>query len=231
MLPLLVTLGFWQLDRAEEKEHILSDLEKTKRLPETPWKANALESGRLVKASGFFETEKYWLLDNKIHRGKVGFEVIMPFRTEGKMALVNRGWIEGDPSRRSLPEIDTPVGRVDIVGRSHIALDNALIDFQSSGDWPKLITSIHLEKMYASLNQEGQGQSADNIIRLQQDSQAALISDWPAVNVLPQQHVAYAVQWFAMAFALLAMYVIYSSSILMVAGLKKDKDSDNNKTE
>lgn len=231
MLPLLVSLGFWQLDRAEEKENILSALEETKRLPETQWKANTLESGRLVKASGYFETQKYWLLDNKIHRGKVGFEVIMPFHIEGKMALVNRGWVEGDPSRRSLPTIDTPSGEVDIVGRSHITIDNALIDFQSSGDWPKLISSIHLEKMYESLNLEGQGQSADNIIRLQQDSQAALITDWPAVNVLPQKHVAYAVQWFAMAFALLAMYVIYSSNILMVAGLKEDKDSDNNKAE
>nr|WP_243749403.1 SURF1 family protein [Pseudoteredinibacter isoporae] len=231
MLPLLISLGFWQLDRATEKEQILTTLEEVKRLPGTRWEANGLESGRLVQATGYFDTDKYWLLDNRIHRGKVGFEVIMPFYTEGNIALVNRGWIEGDLSRRSLPELTTPSGELSIVGRVHIAMENALVDFQSSDGWPKLISSVHLEAMYNNLEQNRAITATDNIIRLQQDSQAALVSDWPAVNVLPQKHIAYAVQWFAMAFALFAMYIIYSSNILVVAGFNNDKSSNKKEAE
>lgn len=231
LLPLLVSLGFWQLDRAKEKTQILSALEEVKRLPGIQWNANTLESGRLVEATGHFETQKYWLLDNRIHRGKVGFEIIMPFYTDGAVALVNRGWVEGDLSRRSLPDVITPTGELTIIGRVHVAMENALVAFQSSESWPKLISRVHLEAMYNSLDQNNAVNVADNIIRLQQDSQAALITDWPAVNVLPQKHTAYAVQWFAMAFALLTMYIIYSSNILTLAGFNKDKHSNKEEAE
>lgn len=222
LFPILISLGFWQLNRAEEKTEILRELQEIKQLPAANWENKGLQSGRLIKVNGQFNSKQYWLLDNKIYRGKVGFEVIMPFYTKGKVALVNRGWVQGDLARRELPKFETPVQEVTITGRVHKNSKNVLIDYQSSSTWPKVISRVSIEEMMKDLA----GAELDHIIRLQSDSPAALPSDWPAVNVLPQKHTAYAVQWFAMALALLLMYLIYSTNILRVVGFSKASDSD-----
>jgi len=37
-----------------------------------------------------------------------------------------------------------------------------------------------------------------------------LTVDWPVVNIAPEKNIAYAIQWFAMAVALLACYIALS---------------------
>ena len=43
--------------------------------------------------------------------------------------------------------------------------------------------------------------------RLRTGSDAALTLDWPALPMTSSKHTAYAVQWFALALALLALFV------------------------
>ncbi len=146
----------------------------------------------------------------------------MPFIIDGKVALVNRGWVQGDLARRKLPTVETPNYEVTITGRIHQNSDNVLVDYQSTAAWPKIISRVDIEKMSVNI----EGLEVDHTVRLQSDSPAALPSDWSAINVSPQKHMAYAVQWFAMAAALLLMYLIYSSNILRVIGLSEATNSD-----
>jgi cytochrome oxidase assembly protein ShyY1 len=53
-------------------------------------------------------------------------------------------------------------------------------------------------------------------VRSNSGEPGALDADWKIVNVSPQKHQAYAVQWFAMAFALLVFYTLRSSNVWQV---------------
>jgi surfeit locus 1 family protein len=45
------------------------------------------------------------------------------------------------------------------------------------------------------------------VVRLRPGSATAFNSYWQDINIQPEKHTAYAVQWFAMALALLMLYL------------------------
>ena len=87
--PLLLFLGFWQVDRAQQKQTILDNWHKQQEL--APLNLNSMSwpidshsiVKRKIKAKGHFQTKKYWLLEAKIYRGKVGYQIVMPFILDG----------------------------------------------------------------------------------------------------------------------------------------------------
>ncbi len=84
-LPVLTYLGFWQLDRAEQKEKLLAFYEQQSELAHTSLAeldANAKTKYRNVTIVGNYDIDHYWLLDNQQRQGKPGYEVIMPFRVD-----------------------------------------------------------------------------------------------------------------------------------------------------
>lgn len=216
-LPILISLGFWQIERADEKHSIISEISKVKRAPALPWHATNLLPYQLVTVEGSFDENRYWLLDNQVRRGKVGFDVIMPFVSKGTMILVNRGWVEGDLSRRTLPSFETPLGTLKITARTYkpfVKLE--AYDKGKKVDWPRIIGNLNIAGMAADIKIN----HSEYILRLQQDSSGALHTGWPEINVSAAKHKGYAVQWFAMAFALLLMYVLSSSNILSLLSKK-----------
>lgn len=208
-LPLLIILGFWQLDRAEEKRAmqaqmdanrsaVAETLEQLQRQPDPSWRPLYLQ--------GRFDPERIWLLDNRIRGGKAGVEVLQVFddHASGDSLIVNRGWIPW-PDRRQRPTVATPDQDVQLDAE---ALPSAELGFtlgQSGGtsDWPKLISRVDLESMAAGVERPLLGWTA----RLKTGSQAAFKLDWPALPMTASKHTAYAVQWFALAIALLALFI------------------------
>ncbi len=69
-----------------------------------------------ARVKGQFEAQYQILLDNRVHEGRVGYDVLTPFRIQnGHMRiLVNRGWVPMGPSRSQLPVLETP-GQVQII--------------------------------------------------------------------------------------------------------------------
>lgn len=222
-LPILISLGFWQIERANEKHSIINEITRTKRAPALPWHATDLLPYQLVVAEGKFDENRYWLLDNQVRRGKVGFDVIMPFVSKGAEILVNRGWVEGDISRRTLPKVTTPSDTIKITARTYKPF--VTLEAHNGGKelgWPRIIGNLNIAEMAAGLKVE----HSEYILRLQQDSPGALHTGWPEINVSEAKHKGYAVQWFAMAFALLLMYVLSSSNILSL--LSKNANNKRN---
>src|SRR5690606_37689170 len=81
-----------------------------------------------VLMQGSYDNQRYFLLDNRIHRGRVGYEVISPFTTlAGTLVFVNRGWIAGTGDRQQLPEPLAVDGVVNIDGLVHVPLGDTLI--------------------------------------------------------------------------------------------------------
>src|SRR2546423_1280480 len=110
----LVALGNWQMRRAQEKRVLGEEREQALRAPAVDVSSNAAADnalvGRRVAARGRLLAERTVYLDNKIHAGRPGYEVITPLEISGgsRCVLVNRGWIAGGPSRDVLPEVATP---------------------------------------------------------------------------------------------------------------------------
>ena len=75
------------------------------RVPAEPVEAREFEFRR-VEARGAYVPDSTVLLDNRIHAGRVGYEVVMPLRLgDSRMhVLVNRGWIAGTGDRTRLPD-------------------------------------------------------------------------------------------------------------------------------
>ena len=70
--------------------------------------------------------------------------------------------------------------------------------------WPRLVTAVMPARLWAELGREG---FADEL-RIA-PGPAAYVADWPLIStgMGPEKHTAYAVQWFAMALALLGLYL------------------------
>ena len=89
-----IALGNWQSGRADQKRA-----------------AARLER---VAVEGEFVPKYTVYLDNRMRRGKAGYEIVTPLRLRGSAAhvLVNRGWIEAGKTREtSFPRCARPPAR------------------------------------------------------------------------------------------------------------------------
>jgi len=208
LLPLMVSLGFWQLDRAEEKRHIQKAVEgQQSRPPLRLEQVDAFELSQLhyrkVRISGRWQPEVF-LLDNQVQNAKVGYHVISLFKLDnGSFVLVNRGWMPMNPDRNQLPEIPM-IADGEATGDIYVNEDlikDAPI-YAESG-WPRRVQRLHLPGLSRELGMS----ILPLVIRLQQDSPGALQVQWSPINMLPEKHEAYAIQWFAMSVALIVFYL------------------------
>ena len=211
-LPLLLRLGFWQLERGEEKQQLQEQYAaQDQMLPvELIGQAPAEQSSyQRVYLIGQFDNQHNILLDNRIYAGVVGYELLTPFTTvDGLTVLVNRGWIAGFADRQQMPTLPAVKAKVRIIGKIHVPLGKpvTLADDQWSDQWPLVVQWEDIERIATALKTELYPYS----IRLEPSASGALLVDWPAVNTQPEKHRGYAVQWFLMAAALFAFW-LYSS--------------------
>ena len=218
---LFLSLGVWQVQRADDKQQFL-DLE-AKRISdsvqltiETP---DNLAQLRYKKASitGKFDTTKQFLLDNQIDTGKAGYFVFTPFKllNSNKAILVNRGWIPLIEPRATLPNIDfqseneaTLNGRINTFPSIGLKLDGAN---QPTKTNPAVIGVIDTQVL-ATLT----GYELFNFqLELDANSPNGFKREWAVAKIMqPEQHLGYALQWFGLAFALTIIFIKY--------GLKKN---------
>jgi surfeit locus 1 family protein len=216
-LPLLVGFGFWQQERALEKQAIAA--EWTARQQEAPRSLLSLADSpaelayRRVLLRGYFIEQRNFLLDNRIYQGRYGVEVITPLRLEGAdtVVLVNRGWIEADAGRRTLPELPQDLALQSLAGTVYVPPGEAytLGQISDNEDWPRLVQALDVPALGVMLDVE----LFPYTVRLEPGSAAGFTIEWPLMNTSPEKHRAYAVQWFSMAAALLMIYLWRSTNL------------------
>ena len=130
-----VGLGFWQLDRAEQKRELFGafDAGSGGAAATALIEGDALAEHRYerLRLHGRFLSSRQILLDWVTHAGRVGYQVLTPFRPDGseRWIVVNRGWIAAAPDRGQLPAIDvgeddrTITGQIDALPRPGLRLD------------------------------------------------------------------------------------------------------------
>ena len=208
LLPLMVFLGFWQLSRGQEKQALLQSYAERRAaqpLSVAQLAAVADPAFRRVQLRGEFDAGHSVLLDNRMRDGKAGVELLQPFHDQasGQWLLLNRGWLPW-PDRRTPPAFTTPDQPLNINAWVYVAPGET---FQLHADpaaaqWPRLLTALHPQALWAELERSGFA------FELRAEAGPATYeTQWPVVAMGPEKHVGDAVQWFAMALALLGLYL------------------------
>lgn len=210
ILPILLWLGLWQLDRAEQKKALQTLY--TQRQQATPVTITDLVldqdlSYQPVTLTGHYQAGQHILIDNQIRDRRFGYDVITAFKLldTDQWVWVNRGWLAADPTRLTLPEIEDIAGLVTLQGNIYAPRGQLWPLGQPLNDsWPRVVQRIDIP----SLAKELDIAMFPLTVRLANHQPGALQTRWIVINVQPAKHIAYAVQWFSMAGVLLIIAVI-----------------------
>jgi surfeit locus 1 family protein len=218
LLPLLIALGTWQLGRSEEKRLFLKQQEQGLVSSEIIQLSTAIDDNvdglryKKVQATGHYDQAHQFLLDNQISAGKAGYFVFTPFvlQGEGKAVLVNRGWVPLNQDRSVLPNMQIKNEQTMVRGRINhfpgVGLKLAGAEIPTEG-WPSVLQVIDSQVLAKKL-----GYSLFPFqIELDKDLPEGFKREWQTTTImLPEQHTAYAIQWFALAFTLTILFIWYS---------------------
>lgn len=220
LLPLLLGLGIWQLNRAEEKQVLIEQWQQEAGDPDWPEQvASGLVNGRPVTVTGVFG-EHSWLLDNRTRDGIAGYEVLTDFYPlKGPPVVINRGWVAAPRTRDRLPDVAPPEGIFSLTGRISPYPEPPVLSANPgpAEGWPRRVQALPGAVAKAEISQ-----LPGAVIRLQGSEQpGAYRADWKPDLMGPQTHYGYATQWFALAVVLAILSVVASYR-------KTGPDNDNN---
>lgn len=210
-MALFVTLGQWQLERAAFKDSVKLKFEQ--RLTQD---YQTLDSDddladvqyRKLKFKGRYQNAHHFLLDNQVHQGRAGYQVITPMllADSDSILLVNRGWAPWGDSRERMPEILPPQVPDEVMGIAFVPGEPALAlgGVKLSGNWPELIPYVDL----AALQQQYSQRLLPLVLWLAPEQPGAYVRDWDPIWLPPEKSRAYAVQWFSFAGVALILFVV-----------------------
>jgi surfeit locus 1 family protein len=214
-VAVLVALGVWQLQRLEWKSQLIAERAAAVAAapvspPQTLAEARTLEFHPVV-AEGVFLHDKEILLNAIGAKGDGGFDVLTPLRqANGRIVWINRGFVPTglrDPATRPAGQLS---GTVRVGGLLRVPPDEKPSWFTPDNhpernawfwiDLPAMAAADHLVD------------AAPFYI----DADATPNpGGWPKGGVtpltLPNDHLQYAITWFALAAALVVIYVVYHS--------------------
>lgn len=205
---LFTRLGFWQLQRADEKKQMLGAHQALTQQAPMVWGPNSKLPAQYqqVRVQGHFLL-KILLLDNQHYRHQFGYHVISPLMlASGQIILVDRGWVAGSGTREALPSPETPTGLISLQGSAY---------YPSTKNWRlgQLLekeqgNSVIVELIDTKLIGQFLHKSVyPFIIRLGKHEANGFVREWAIVAMPPQRHYAYAVQWFVMALVIFIIFI------------------------
>ena len=118
---MLVSLGRWQLHRAEEKRALFDAFaagsDATQQISTCERRKSRATAG--LSSSGRYDGTRQVLIDNMVNAERAGYFVITPFALkDGGWVLVNRGWVPLGRSRADRPAIPVAGNLRSIRGRA-----------------------------------------------------------------------------------------------------------------
>jgi surfeit locus 1 family protein len=211
LVPLFVSLGFWQLQRAGEKQSLMDQRERRGIEPaltgSDSW-ASEQNRYRRVELTGQWDASQQILLDNQTFNQQAGYQVLTPLRLDdgAGAVLVNRGWVPVGPDRRKLPNLAMTQGTARIIGViDHYpgvgyALNGAEIP---TPGWPTVVGVLDGREISARLGYP----LLPYQVLLAADQPEGYARHWQFASLHPEKSQAYAVQWFSFAVVVLILYL------------------------
>ncbi len=203
-LALLISLGFWQLDRANEKRAIEDQIANANSFDiELVTSVEFLKDREYyhVRLQGSYVGDKQFVYDNQIVDQVSGYYVLTPLVLKGdsKAVLINRGFIPWNGRRDKLADIDISEKLTEV--KVQISKPVKRMELEASeiaGEFPVLIQALDLDDMstIAALD-------FINVVGLlSPESENGFVRQWEPYTGSIERHIGYAIQWFLMALVL-----------------------------
>jgi surfeit locus 1 family protein len=206
---LTVALGNWQLGRGQQKAAMGERIATASH--DAPIGLTGTEVNpddvvwHRVEVRGRFEPQYTALIDNRILRGMVGYNVVTPLKIENsdRYVIVNRGWIAAAASRQTLPVVITPAETVHVTGLAVVPAHH-YFELSSRTVEGNVWQNLTLDGFRARFPLKLQP------VVIQQESvlDDHLAREWSPPDLGVDKHYAYAFQWFAMAVAIIVIYLL-----------------------
>ncbi|HTI48539.1 MAG TPA: SURF1 family protein [Casimicrobiaceae bacterium] len=199
-VAMCVTAANWQRRRMLEKDALRAALDAANRAPPVAVPSGADDWSawryRRVRAEGRYDASEQFLVDNRVHDGRVGYDVVTPLALrDGSWLLVDRGFAPAGRDRRDLPKAPPPSGDVTVEGRLDVAPSGFLFGNPEPDGvlWPHLdparfAARTHRAVLPVYLQATG-GAAGDS----------GLLRDWPEPDLGSERHLSYMVQWYTFA--------------------------------
>lgn len=209
-LGLLLTLGTWQISRGLQKDSVLSLVQpKLKEypvlseLPADPADLNYQQA----RLAGQWDTTRLFLLENRMNKGQLGYEIITPFQLSGgQTLLINRGWIAQHEADNIPPPQNTTVSGTLYLPKKGYTIGSAIRSAELANDtWPKASLYMDFEAFADALKHP----ISPLLLVLDEKHTDSLTRIWKAVVILPERHYAYALQWYGLAIVFMIFGVIW----------------------
>jgi surfeit locus 1 family protein len=198
----LLSLGFWQLDRAAEKRTIESAIVIAQSSPAQLVDTDDILTKEYYRVllNGYFDTNKQFIYDNQIVKGNAGYYVLTPFVLNADIAiLVNRGFVPWYGNRGELIDIKINNDLTTIeVGLIKPKQRIELTQKEIGTTFPILIQSLDLDQ----LSQLSNYQIIPMLAQLDIKAGNGFFRQWKPFYGSVDKHLGYALQWFLMAFVL-----------------------------
>lgn len=217
VFSVLLSLGFWQLDRAEEKRGIERSVHQAQK--QQALNLNEAESAvpehllksiyRRTRVEGSYDGQHQFLYDNRTHKGKSGYHVLTPLRFKNKdqwvTVMVNRGWIPYEGSRDNIPSIEVTQEVQMVEGEIRNPSQSIVLSEVpfNAASFPMTIQNISLPSLSKQLGYP----LLPIVIELDASQPLGFVREWQPYYGKIDKHIAYAIQWFLMSAILLFLYI------------------------
>jgi surfeit locus 1 family protein len=212
-LLVLLGLGSWQVQRLHWKEGLIAERQAGLAAPVTSWIEAADRPGELhwhrVSAEGRFLHDRELLLAARSMNGNPGYHIVTPFEVEdGTLLLVDRGWV---PLDRKEPQA-RPEGQVEGL--------RAVSGILRPGHRPSWLTPenqpeenfwfwVDVPAMAHAAGLEGHAVTEAYLEVDAAPNPGGFPIGGQTRTDLPNDHLQYAITWYALALALSVIYILY----------------------
>ena len=221
ILPLIMTLigtavllglGTWQMQRLSWKQSLIAEREARLTAPptalpdrEADWPGFAF---RTVTVSGVFRHDLEQFFGARARNNVLGHHVLTPLiRADGKAVLIDRGWIPADKVDPETRRAGQLAGEVKVRGIARYRADDRPGLFTPENDpaagyWyyydlPAMEAALGLDLMPLVIEADATPNPGNLPIGGQTES------------VLTNNHLQYAITWYGLAVALIAVYIVF----------------------
>jgi surfeit locus 1 family protein len=207
LLPILISLGTWQLHRAHEKKLLEHDFAGHRSLVANDMDISSINKNdryRTLIVTGKFDNQHLIFLDNKTYHQTPGFHVFSPFFTQDqKTLLIDRGFV-ASKTRQTMPTVAPLLGTRTISGLVYFPSKTFVLKKDDLPlKWPLTLQSIDIKQLRTIL----QTPILPYYLLLEKGDEMNLVRDWHPVSFPAYRHTGYAIQWFLLALTLVVIYI------------------------